>query len=205
MRSLAYRPASTNSTHEARTAALSLGLTSNALSQALGTRFEPLGVVLRGQHVADLDLDALAEDLDDLVEAVSVDVFLEDRADRLGLDRFEHLPFGHLMAAHHVQLQLAQRRGVEVAQVADARHGRPLAQADAALPGAGDHRAIVGDAEAGADARLLIDVLRSCGRTMLICSMISRMKYGTSTGNSPSRSMPASCSMISMPVARSSG
>jgi hypothetical protein len=30
MRSVAYSPASTNSTHEARTASLSLGLTSNA-------------------------------------------------------------------------------------------------------------------------------------------------------------------------------
>src|SRR5919198_655658 len=36
MRSLAYRPASTNSMQEARTASLSLGLTSNAFSQARG-------------------------------------------------------------------------------------------------------------------------------------------------------------------------
>ena len=66
----------------------------------------------------------------------------------------EHLPLAHLMAAHHVEFQLAERRRVEMAQVADPRHGRLLAQHDAALPGAGDHRAVVGDAEAGADARL---------------------------------------------------
>ena len=50
-----------------------------------------------------------------------------------------------------------------MAQVADARHRRLLAQAHAALAGAGDHRAVVGDAEAGADARLVIDVLRLAG------------------------------------------
>ena len=96
----------------------------------------------------------------DLVQPVPVDVFLEHGADRLGHDRVEHLPLGHLMAAHHVQLQLAQRRAVQMPQVADPRHGRPFAQQRAALPGAGDHRAIVGDAEARAHARLLIDVLR---------------------------------------------
>ena len=38
MRSVAYSPASTNSTHEARTASLSAAFTSNAFSHALGTR-----------------------------------------------------------------------------------------------------------------------------------------------------------------------
>src|SRR5262245_4124642 len=38
MRSPAYSPASTNSAHDARTASLSLGLTSNAFSHARGTR-----------------------------------------------------------------------------------------------------------------------------------------------------------------------
>ena len=39
MRSVAYKPASTNSTHDARTGSLSEALTSNAFSQARGTRF----------------------------------------------------------------------------------------------------------------------------------------------------------------------
>ena len=103
------------------------------------------------------------EDLGDLVQAVPVDVLVEHVADRLGHDRVEHLPLGHLVAAHQVEFQLAQRRGVEVPQVADPRHGRPLAQHGRPLPGTGDHRAVVGDAEPGADARLLVDVLRSPG------------------------------------------
>ena len=41
---------------------------------------EAVGVVLRGQHVADFDLHALAEDLGDLVQAVLVDVLLEHGA-----------------------------------------------------------------------------------------------------------------------------
>lgn len=40
IRSPAYSPARTNSTHEARTASFSPGLTSKALSQARGTRFK---------------------------------------------------------------------------------------------------------------------------------------------------------------------
>ena len=88
---------------------------------------------------------------------------------------------------------------VQVAQVADPRHGRLLAEPHAAVPGAGDHRAVVGDREPGADAGLRGRRTSTCGPQTLICSMISFMKYGTSTGNSPPRSMPASCSMISMP------
>ena len=49
----------------------------------------------------------------------------------------------------------------KMAQVADPRHGRPLAEHGRALPGRGDHRAIVGDRQPRAHARLLIDVLRS--------------------------------------------
>src|SRR5438309_373176 len=47
-----------------------------------------------------------------------------------------------------------------MAQVADARYGRPFAEADGTLTGAGHHRPVVGDAEPGADAGLVIDVLR---------------------------------------------
>src|SRR5438270_444180 len=48
-------------------------------------------------------------------------------------------------------------------RAADAGHGRLLAEADAAVPGRGHHRAVVGDTEAGADARLLVHVLRLAG------------------------------------------
>ena len=138
-------------------------LTSKALSQTGGTRFSRSAYFDDGSMSPDFDLHALRKDLGDLVQPVLVDVFLEHGADRFGQDRVQHLPLGHLMAAHQVEFQLAQRRRVEMPQVADPRHGGPLAQHDAALPGAGDHRAIVGDAEPGAHARLLVDVLRSCG------------------------------------------
>ena len=147
IRSVAYSPASTNSTHEARTAGSLEALTSKALSQAGGTRFSRSAYCAGRQHVADFDLHALAKDLADLVQPVAVDVLLEHRADGLGHDRIEHLPLGHLVAAHHVELELAQRRRIDVPQVADPRHGRPFAQLRAALPGAGHHRAIVGDPE----------------------------------------------------------
>src|SRR5438552_2148753 len=49
---------------------------------------------------------------------------------------------------------------MEMAEVADAWHCWPLAEAHAALAGTGDHGAVVGDREAGADAGLVIDVLR---------------------------------------------
>src|SRR5439155_7915644 len=64
---------------------------------------------------------------------------------------------------HHIELQLAQRRGIQVAQVADARHRGAFAQAHTALAGAGYHGAVVGDAETGTDARLLVHELRAPG------------------------------------------
>ena len=50
-----------------------------------------------------------------------------------------------------------------MAQVADARHRRLLAESHGPLPGAGDHHPVIGDAEAGADARLVVHVLRFAG------------------------------------------
>ena len=47
-----------------------------------------------------------------------------------------------------------------MAEVADARHGRPLAQDHSTLARAGDHRAKVCRTEPGADAGLLVNVLR---------------------------------------------
>ncbi len=44
-------------------------------------------------------------------------------------------------------------------EIADAGYGGFLTNPHAALAGAGDHGAIVGDAEAGADPGLMIDVL----------------------------------------------
>ena len=58
------------------------------------------------------------------------DVLLENRFDRLGQDGVEHLPLAELMTAHQIQLQLAQRRTVEVPQVADSRDGGTLTQAE---------------------------------------------------------------------------
>ena len=48
-------------------------------------------------------------------------------------------------------------------EVADARDGGLLAEADGAVPGAGDHRPVVGDREASADAGLVVHVLRLAG------------------------------------------
>ena len=56
----------------------------------------------------------------------------------------EHLPLAHLMGAHHVELQLAERRCIQVTKVADARHRRLLSQHGGALAGRGDHRAVIG-------------------------------------------------------------
>src|SRR5262249_43638511 len=109
---------------------------------------EAIGVVRAGQHVADLDLHALGEDLRNLVQAALFDVLGEHRLDRLGDDGVEYLPFGHLLTAHHVQLELAQRRGIEMPQVADPWHGWLLTQPYRPVPGAGDHGAIVGNREA---------------------------------------------------------
>ncbi len=50
-----------------------------------------------------------------------------------------------------------------MAQIADPRDGGMFAQPRAALTRAGEHRAIVGDAQASAHARLLIDVFRLTG------------------------------------------
>src|SRR5215813_12597986 len=47
-----------------------------------------------------------------------------------------------------------------MSEVADAWHRRPFAEAHTALASAGDHGAVVGDREAGADPGLMIDVLR---------------------------------------------
>ena len=60
-------------------------------------------------------------------------------------------------------------------QVADSRHGGIFAQPHAALPGAGDHRAIVGDAQPALtpDCWSTYLLLRA---SMVSCSMISRMK-----------------------------
>ena len=90
---------------------------------------QPLGVVARRQHVADLDLHALAKRS------------RRSRPGRAGR-RIPRTPSRiasamiasstcrsrHLVAAHQVELQLAERRRVEVAQVADPRHGRLLAE-----------------------------------------------------------------------------
>ncbi len=48
-----------------------------------------------------------------------------------------------------------------MAQVANPRYGRLLAEHGRPLPGRGDHRAVVGDRQPRAHARLLIDVLDS--------------------------------------------
>ena len=84
-------------------------------------------------------------------------VFLKHRRDRLCDDAVEHLPLGHLVAAHQVELQLAEARRIKMAKVTDPRHGRPLAEPHGPLPGAGHYRLVVGDREAGAHARLLVD------------------------------------------------
>src|SRR5262249_287390 len=56
-----------------------------------------------------------------------------------------------------------ERAAVEMPQVADPRNGRLLAKQHGALPGGGDHCAVVGDAEASGDARRLIDVFALAG------------------------------------------
>ena len=160
MRSVAYSPASTNSTHDARTAASLAGVDLERLLPRRRHALQPLGVVRDGSMSPTSIFTPLPK-----ISAISSRPCLSTYSSKTlriasASDRLEHLPLRHLMAAHHVQLELAQRRRVEVSQVADARHGRLLAQTHAALPGAGDHRAVVGDAEAGADARLVIDVLR---------------------------------------------
>ncbi len=149
---------------------------------------QPLRVVRARQHVAHLDLHALAEHVRDLVQPVLVHVLLEHDADRVRDDRFQHLPLAHLVRTHQVEFQLAERRRGQVAQVADARHRRLLAEPHAAVPGARDHRPVVRDAEPGAHARSTGRRTSTSGPLTLICSMISFMKYGTNTGNSPPRS-----------------
>src|SRR5947209_6661084 len=72
-----------------------------------GHAFEPFGVDGGWQQITNLNLYALAENVNNFFETMLIDVLLEDGLNSLGLDRFEHLLFGHLMAAHHVQLQLA--------------------------------------------------------------------------------------------------
>ena len=37
-----------------------------------------------------------------------INVFIKDRLDGLGQNGIDHLPLAHLVAAHHVQFQLAQ-------------------------------------------------------------------------------------------------
>ena len=67
------------------------------------------GVVGRGEHVTHLDLHAAGENLGDLGQAVLADVLVEHRGHGLGNDGVEYLPLAHLVGAHHVQFQLAER------------------------------------------------------------------------------------------------
>src|SRR5438552_124196 len=81
--------------------------------------FEPLGILARGKQIADFDFHPFAEYLDDLLQAVLIDILGEYNSYGLGLDRFKNLALRHLLAAHHVELQLTQRRSIEMTEVAD--------------------------------------------------------------------------------------
>src|SRR5207237_2761290 len=104
------------------------------------------------------NLHAFAEDIDDFVHAMFISVLFEHSADGFRLDCVQNLSLGHLLAAHHIQLQFSQRGGVEVSEIADTRHGRAFLQTYTPLPGAGDHGTVVSDAEASTHAGLVIDV-----------------------------------------------
>ena len=93
-----------------------------------------------------------------------LDILFEHRGDRLGDHGIEHLPFAHLMAAHQVEFELAEARCIDVAEIADPRHGRLLTEPHAPLPGARHDGLEVRDRKPGAHARLLVDELALAGR-----------------------------------------
>ena len=86
------------------------------------------------------------------------DVFLKDGFDGFGHDGIEHLLFAHLVAAHKVHFEFSERGRVEVPEIADTGDGGLFSQHSAAAACAGDHSAVVGEAEPGTNAGLLIDV-----------------------------------------------
>ena len=68
------------------------------------------------------------------------------------------------------------------------------------MAGAGHHRAVVGDAEAGADAGLVVDVLRLAGADAdLLDDLLHEVRHQHRDSRRRGR-CAASCSMISMPV-----
>src|SRR5688500_18284065 len=71
--------------------------------------FQSLRILAAWQHVADFNSDALAEHFGDLSKSVLFDVFREHDLNRRRRDMLEDLLFGHLMAAHQIEFQLAQR------------------------------------------------------------------------------------------------
>jgi hypothetical protein len=99
--------------------------------------------VRRRKHVADLNLHAFGEDLADFGQTVLVDVLRKDGGDRLGHHRVQHLPLAHLVRAHQIELQLAERRGVQVPQIADPRYGGRFAEHGGAMPCGSNHRAVI--------------------------------------------------------------
>src|SRR5258708_38920397 len=78
------------------------GIDFESLGPGTGNAFESIGVFLRRQQVADLDLHSLGEDVDDLVEAMTIDVLLENDLNRFANDRVEDLLFRKLMAARQI-------------------------------------------------------------------------------------------------------
>ena len=120
--------------------------------------FEQCFVVGAGKHVADFDADTFGEDLSDLIQTVLFDVFFKNSFDGFCHDGIEYLLFAHLVTAHQVYFEFSQRRRIEVSEVADAGDGGLFSKHGASAAGAGDHCAVVGEAEAGAHAGLLIDV-----------------------------------------------
>lgn len=144
MRSMS--PASTNSTHEARTAGSPEALTSK-LCPVAGA-FESLGIVCGGEHLH-LNFHAPAEDFGDFPQAVLLDIFAKDNFDRFGDYGVQHLPFAHLMAAHQVEFEFSEGRAIEAAQIADPRNSGLFAQNHASLPRGRNHRAVIRDAKPG--------------------------------------------------------
>ena len=92
-----------------------------------------------------------------------------------------------------------------VPQIADPRHGGAFAEHGRPLPGTGDHGAVVGDAQPGADARLLVDVLRPAGDNADLLDDLAH-EIGNLDGElAVEIDRPPPARVISMPRSRSRG
>ena len=157
-----------NSTAEATTLGSSApSVTSNAPSRRIASCSPGISRIQAtysrdGTRLAGLDDESILEGEDHVVEIVDRHSPAERRVERLRDEPLDDALLGRLVA-DRFQLDLADRRGDDRAQVRDARRGDRLSQPDGSPKGGGLEDLGVGDRDPDADARSLADLRRPSG------------------------------------------